>query len=40
VLSSLGEGRISEIDAADYLGVKTRGFAALRKEAFGGKAAR
>lgn len=39
VFSGLAEGRISELDAADYLGVKTKGFAQLKEEAFRGEAA-
>lgn len=40
VFSGLAEGRISELDAAGFLGVKTRGFAKLRQEAFRGEATR
>ncbi|HWB79964.1 MAG TPA: XRE family transcriptional regulator [Nannocystaceae bacterium] len=40
VFSGLAEGRISELDAAGFLGVKTRGFAKLKQEAFHGEATR
>lgn len=40
VFSGLAERRISELDAAGFLGVKTRGFAKLKQEAFRGEAAR